>query len=145
MVVDGVSYEYFGVASSVLPSASGLQTAVPQTVSYDTSYSNFTLTAGPVMITASFFSPVIPKDICRTSIPLSYLTTSIQSTDGANHSIQLYADINGAWNSFEANATIEWDLYVGSTPWANNSAAMGSSSIFSWSATFLLLSRVSAD
>ena len=125
-----MSYEYLGIGSQALPTLPNLKPAVPKTVSYDSSYSNFTLQAGPVLITASFLSPVIPKDICRTSIPLTYMSVSAEATDGAAHDIQFYADINGAWNSYESNATLKWDLYQGSA--MINDSANGTSPIFSW-------------
>ena len=98
VTVDGISYEYMGVAAGDLSFlSSSFKGAEPQTVSYDSQHSNFTFTAGPVEITASFFSPVTPKDLCRTSVPLSYLGTSVQSTDGEPHSVVFYSDINAAW------------------------------------------------
>ncbi|KAK8075980.1 hypothetical protein PG994_003252 [Apiospora phragmitis] len=94
-----------------LPKLPNYLAASPQTVAYDSSYSNFTFSAGPVDITASFFSPVLPKDLCRTSIPLSYLTTTVQSTDGMPHSIQFYSDINSAWMAGGANGFMNWEIF----------------------------------
>lgn len=84
-----------GVGSRDLPKLSNFISALPQTVAYDSQYTNFTFQAGPVEIFASFFSPVIPQDLCRTSIPLSYLTVAAKSLDGANHNVSLYTDVNG--------------------------------------------------
>lgn len=133
MTVDGVSYEYLGTGSQALPSLPNLKPAVPLTVSYDSQYSNFTFTAGPVQLTASFLSPVLPQDICRTSIPLSYLQTSFESTDGQAHDVQLYSDINAAWTSYESNKTITWDLYEASKV-INGSGNVtdGNSAVYSW-------------
>ena len=116
-----------------MPSLPNLQEAIPQSVSYDSQYSNFTFLAGPMEVTASFLSAVIPKDICRTSIPLSYLTTTIQSTDGIPHSVQFYSDVNAAWIAFESNKTIEWTLYEGANPInGSGNATGGPSSIYTW-------------
>ena len=93
--------------------------------------------AGPVRVLASFLSPVIPKDICRTSIPLTYLTVYAESTDGAAHDIQFYADLDASWVAYESNATVQWDLYQGTQ--AVNGTANGTSSVFSWSV------RITAD
>ncbi len=114
--MDGVAYEYLGVGSRKLPALPNLLSAAPQTVSYDSQYSNFTFLAGPVEITASFFSPVTPKDICRSSIPLSYLTTTVASKDGKSHSVQFYSDVNAAWISRDRGKTILWDLHRGPEP-----------------------------
>lgn len=132
ITVDGISYEYLGTGSQTLPTLPNLRTATPMHVSYDSQYSNFTFAAGPLVVTASFLSPVLPLDYCRTSIPLSYLTTSWVSTDNATHSVQTYSDVNGAWISFDSTATIEWMLYQGSTPFNSSTNTTNSSSIYSW-------------
>lgn len=108
--VDGISYSYLGTGSECPPTPAKLQAAKPKTVSYDSQYSNFTFLAGPVTIDASFFSPVTPDDICRSSIPLSYLTVSVESTDCEEHSVQFYSDINGAWITPDSNLPIRWGL-----------------------------------
>jgi hypothetical protein len=94
ITVDGISYEWLGVGFQTLPVLDNLKEAQPLSVAYDSQYSNFTFQGGNVELTASFFSPVTPKDLCRTSIPLSYLQTSFRSTDGAAHNVQLYSDVN---------------------------------------------------
>jgi hypothetical protein len=86
--VDGLSYEYMGDS----PNVAGLQKATPLTVSYDSHYSNFTFDAGPVRVIARFFSPVLPKNLCRSSVPLSYLEVTYESMDGKSHDVQLYSE-----------------------------------------------------
>lgn len=133
ITVDGTSYEYLGTGSQSLPSLSNLQTAIPLHVSYDSQYSNFTFAAGAVEVTASFLSPVLPTDLCRTSIPLSYLSTSFHSSDNATHDVQLYSDVNAAWITYESNKTIEWTLYEGSNSVNGSANATGGpSSVYSW-------------
>ena len=132
MTVDGTSYEYLGTGSSTLPTLPNLKPAVPLTVSYDSQYSNFTFSAGPMEITASFLSSVLPKDLCRTSIPLSYLNTSVKSTDNDTHNVQLYSDVNAAWVGYESNVTTQWTFYEGSTPVNGSINATNASSIYSW-------------
>ncbi|KAF3760914.1 glutaminase A, partial [Cryphonectria parasitica EP155] len=137
VMVDGIAYEYLGTGSQSLPKLKKFQIAKPGSVSYDSQYSNFTFHAGPVEILASFFSPVTPKDICRSSIPLSYLTTSISSQDGQSHDVQFYSDINGAWISYESNQTLIWDLYrsgIGATQPINGTgnATDSASTLYSW-------------
>lgn len=105
VTVDGIAYEYLGTGSQNLPALPNLKPATPLTVSYDSQYSNFTFSAGPVKVTASFLSGVLPTDLCRTSIPLSYLTISVESTDGSTHDIRFYSDVNAAWVASESNVT----------------------------------------
>ncbi|OCK77996.1 DUF1793-domain-containing protein [Lepidopterella palustris CBS 459.81] len=116
ITVDGTSYEYLGTGMSGLPILKNLKKAIPLSASYDSQYSNFTLAAGPVHVTACFLSPVTPMDYCRTSIPLSYFEASWESTDGAAHDVQLYSDVNGAWISYESDKALEWVLYGDDTP-----------------------------
>lgn len=111
MTVDGVSYEYLGVGFQALPGLSRLLPAVPESVSYDSHYTNFTFTAGPVNITASFFLPVTLKDYCRTSIPLSYLTTTVESTDGQAHGVRFYSDVDASWVSWGTDKTMLLELH----------------------------------
>lgn len=135
MTVDGISYEYLGTGSTTLPKLSNLLPAKPLTVTYDSQYSNFIFAAGPVEITASFLSSVLPTDLCRTSVPLSYLTTSVRSTDAASHDIQFYSDVNAAWVASENNVTIQWELYEGSNMINASGHVAGDpdpSSIYSW-------------
>ncbi|KAK5241706.1 hypothetical protein LTR40_013085, partial [Exophiala xenobiotica] len=133
VTVDGISYEYLGVATQTLPAIPILKPAVPRDVSYDSQFSNYTFEAGPVLITASFFSPVIPTDLCRTSIPLSYLTTSVESLDGASHDVQFYSDVNGNWVAPEGNKTLNWDLYRDTMPINGSGNATDSPNlIYTW-------------
>lgn len=141
VTVDGTSYEYLGTGSQSLPSLPNVKTAVPLTVSYDSQYSNFTFAAGPVEVTASFLSAVLPKDLCRTSIPLSYLTTSVRSTDNATHGVQFYSDVNAAWIAPESNKTIQWNLYeAGNAVNGSGNATKGASSVYSWYVIFFCMS-----
>jgi hypothetical protein len=131
--VDGITYEYIGTGSQDLPTIPSLQSATPLTVSYDSQYSNFTFAAGPVELTASFLSPVLPEDLCRTSIPLSYLTVTARSTDNGTHNVQLYNDVNGAWIAYESNTTLEWAMYEGSNSIKTNGSATSNSSVpYTW-------------
>ncbi|RYO80743.1 hypothetical protein DL762_007491 [Monosporascus cannonballus] len=111
VTVDKVSYEYMGAAVQDLPFLPSFKSAVAQDVSFDSQYSNFTFLAGPVRVTASFFSPVVPRDTCRSSIPLSYLTTAVESTDGRPHRVGFYSDVDAAWIDEQSDDAITWDLY----------------------------------
>ena len=83
-------------------------------------------------VTASFLSSVLPKDLCRTSIPLSYLTTSVTSTDDTSHDVQFYSDVNAAWVAYENNVTTQWTFYEGSAPANGSINSTNSSSVYSW-------------
>ncbi|KAI9669342.1 MAG: hypothetical protein M1831_000378 [Alyxoria varia] len=131
--VDGISYEWLGIGSQTLPQLPNLMTAVPLSVSYDSSYSNFTFACGPVELTAEFLSPVEPRDLCRTSIPLSYLSVSARSTDSNSHNVTLYTDVDGSWTGNDSDATLAWNLYAGGAPVnASNATTSGPSDPYSW-------------
>lgn len=122
-----------GTAVNELPPLSSFQSAIPQDVSYDSQYSNFTFAAGPVVVTASFFSPVIPMDTCRSSIPLSYLTTSVQSTDGKPHSVIFYSDVSASWVGEYWDWQIVADMYKGAIPFKEHSNDTKSpDEVYSW-------------
>ena len=114
--VDGITYEWMGIGTRNLPRIPNLNSALPTSVYYDSQYSNFTFNAGPIELVARFFSPVVPNDYCRTSIPLSYLTVETRSLDKATHDVTLYSHVDGSWASFESNATLQWDIYSGNQP-----------------------------
>lgn len=132
VTVDGTSYEYLGTGSRALPALPNLKPAIPLSVSYDSQYSNFTFSAGPVEVTASFLSSVLPTDYCRSSIPLSYLTTSAQSKDNSSHDIQFYSDVNAAWVASENNVTTQWSFYQGAKSANGSSSTANSSGLYSW-------------
>jgi hypothetical protein len=133
IVVDEVVYEYMGIGLQSLPPLGNLKTASQFAVSFDSQYSNFTIRAGPVDLVARFFSPVIPQDLCRTSIPLSYLQVSFFSTDNQSHNVQLYSDINAGWISPEANTTVNWSLFEGAQVVnGSGNATSDPSTVYSW-------------
>lgn len=108
VTVDGVSYEWLGNMAGSLPKSTELKKAEPLAVTYDSQYSNFTFAAGPVRLVASFFSPVEPTDLCQTSVPLSYLTVSVES-NSSKHSVSLYGHVGRDWLSDRGN--IKWDFF----------------------------------
>lgn len=110
VTVDGMSYEWLGVGSRDLPRLANLMPAIPLSTSYDSSYSNFTFAPDPLELTASFPSPVTPEDLCRTSVPLSYLTVSVISKDGEEHNVSLHIDVNGAWVT-QPSAPLTWTMF----------------------------------
>ncbi|KAI5238313.1 DUF1793-domain-containing protein [Aureobasidium subglaciale] len=133
IVVDGIVYEYLGTGLQSLPPLANVKTASQLAVSFDSQYSNFTIRAGPVDLVASFLSPVIPQDLCRTSTPLSYLQVSFYSTDGQLHDVQLYSDVNAGWISPETNTTLNWDLFEGNSAVNGSGNATSSpSTVYSW-------------
>ncbi|KAI1331549.1 DUF1793-domain-containing protein [Xylariaceae sp. FL0255] len=131
VVVDEVAYEYLGDATHELPAQANFIKAEATAVNFDSQYSNFSFVAGPVTIEASFFSPVTPKDVCRTSIPLSYLTTSVRPNDGRPHRIRFYSDVGSAWLGVYEENQVSWALHNMSAA-ANGTITAKSRNIFNW-------------
>ncbi|KAI1183770.1 DUF1793-domain-containing protein [Nemania serpens] len=137
VVVDDTPYEYLGSTNRELPKDAQYVSAVPQTVLFDSQSSNFTFQAGPVTIEASFLSPVTPKDVCRSSIPLSYLTTTVRSNDGQPHHILFYSDVSSTWLGVGRQDDISWELKknsatVNATGNSTSTASEASEDIFTW-------------
>lgn len=51
--------------------------------------------AGKVGMNITFLSTVTPTDLRRQSLTFSYLDVGVHSLDGADHDVQLYADVSG--------------------------------------------------
>lgn len=66
------------------------------------------MTAGPVEMKITFLSGVTPDDLLRSSLPYSYMDVEITSTDGGQHSVQLYSDISAEWVSGDRGAVAQW-------------------------------------
>ncbi|KAH9026504.1 hypothetical protein EDB85DRAFT_2291888 [Lactarius pseudohatsudake] len=58
----------------------------------------FTAEAGPMQINLTFLNPIEPGDWVKQSIPLSYISLTAKSLDGAAHAVQVYLDISPEWN-----------------------------------------------
>lgn len=91
--VDGKSYIYLG---NPLEGGQRMAEHAKQTGTATTpTQTHFYITAGPVDLTVTFFSPVEIHDIPRQSIPLSYALLSVVSNDGQSHEVEAYMDISG--------------------------------------------------
>ncbi|KAF2455999.1 hypothetical protein BDY21DRAFT_65560 [Lineolata rhizophorae] len=131
ITVDGVAYEWMGRGFQALPSMPSVKTAEPLAVAYDSQSSNFTFAAGPVEVTARFFSPVAPQDLCRTSVPLSYLEVSYAAADNATHDVQLYGDVDASWNNFAASANVDFALHADEAV-VGDEGRISDAALFSW-------------
>ena len=60
-------------------------------------------------VEARFFSPILPQDLCKSSVPLSYLEVAYITTDGTSHDVQLYSDVDTSWLA-DGNSTMRWSI-----------------------------------
>lgn len=108
--VDGKAYSWMGAAGN-----GGFTRATQTSFRFTASRSIFTLDAGPVELTVTFLSPVVPDDLLRTSLPLSYVSVAVASKDGAAHHVQVYNDISAEWVATDGNADVFWNTTASSS------------------------------
>ncbi|EIN10412.1 DUF1793-domain-containing protein [Punctularia strigosozonata HHB-11173 SS5] len=101
--VDNTVYNFLGA-----PDVAGASKAVQKSLEFTSTQSIFVLDAGPVELTANFFSPVEPTDLVKQSLPFSYLSLSAKSTDGGSHSVSVYTDISAEWVTGDNSLTANW-------------------------------------
>ncbi|MCJ1410591.1 hypothetical protein MMC19_004677 [Ptychographa xylographoides] len=98
IMVDNVTYSIFGNTND--------NHAVQSNALLTPTHTIFYLQAGPVNVTADFFSPVSPKNYTRQSLPFSYYTLSFGSVDGKAHSVQVYNEFGANWAG--QNTSLVW-------------------------------------
>ncbi|KAG8714064.1 hypothetical protein FRC08_012425 [Ceratobasidium sp. 394] len=101
--VDGKAYTFLGA-----PNVAGSTLATQKSMQFTSTKSTFVLSAGPVDLTVQFLSPVEPTDYLRQSLPFSYMTLAVKSTDGAAHKVQYYTDISAEWVSGDNSLGAKW-------------------------------------
>ncbi|EGO02196.1 hypothetical protein SERLA73DRAFT_104578 [Serpula lacrymans var. lacrymans S7.3] len=101
--IDGTTYNFLG-----LPIVAGATAATQKSLDITSTQSTFVMTAGPIDLTANFFSPVEPTDLVKQSTPFSYLTLSAVSNDGNSHTVSVYTDISAEWVASDDTLTVNW-------------------------------------
>ncbi|CRG87869.1 Outer capsid protein VP4 [Talaromyces islandicus] len=102
--VAGKTYTLFGVPQGV----SGAVAATTTGVSFTSTHTLFTLTAGAANITLDFFSPVYPgpEHYAKQSLPYSYLTVSAAADDATD--IQIFSGIDHTWTAQNGTAQLNY-------------------------------------
>ncbi|GES64383.1 DUF1793-domain-containing protein [Aspergillus terreus] len=95
--VDGQAYSLM----SVKKPGDNIRPAIVRNAEYTATHSIFTLSAGPVIFTLDFFSPISPSNYLRQSLPFSYLTVTVSGASG--NDIQIYSSIDGRWTGKPQN------------------------------------------
>ncbi|MCW2637726.1 MAG: hypothetical protein JWP76_32, partial [Dactylosporangium sp.] len=104
--VDGTPYVFMGAPTGGYAVAA--QTALATTATR----SIYTIDAGPVTLTVTFFSPVDPANLQRQSVPMSYLTVTVTSRDGGGHQVSMYLDISGEWAHGDRSQLLSWGQQI---------------------------------
>jgi hypothetical protein len=103
--IDGVAYLFMGA-----PNIDGhvLRGMVQRSLTITATRSTYVMEAAGVRLTLTFLSPIEPADLRRQSMPLSYITADVHSTDGSSHQVALYFDISGEWAHGDSGTRIRW-------------------------------------
>ena len=66
-----------------------------------------------IRLTLTFLSPLLPDDLDKVSLPISYITWSAQSIDDKPHSVQVYLDVTGEVAVNKVEQKVVWDRQLG--------------------------------
>ncbi|THU81541.1 hypothetical protein K435DRAFT_693318 [Dendrothele bispora CBS 962.96] len=100
MRIDGSTWNWLG-------NVSGNRTTI-QSSKITPTRSIFTLSVGNMTLTITFFSPIETEDLIRQSIPFSYLSFECHSSDGVEHEVEVYSDIDAELISGNGSNTAKW-------------------------------------
>lgn len=102
--VDGASFVFFGAPTDI--GTVGTATMTSRTLT--PTKTSFVFGAGGIALTVELLSPVEVSDLKRQSTPVTYVTASAKSTDGAEHAVSVYFDISGEWAHGDSATQITW-------------------------------------
>jgi len=78
------------VEKVVDPAAVAVKEAEQKSVTIQATQTKYAFTCGKVDLSLTFTSPLLPNDLDQLSRPVSYVSVSVQSNDGAKHNVQVY-------------------------------------------------------
>ncbi|RRA48027.1 glutaminase family protein [Acidipila sp. EB88] len=86
--IDGHPYRIMGGAEDDVP-------ALPQSsVQVDATHTDYVFQGSGIELHLAFFTPAFPQDMALLSRPVSYLTWTAKSLDGAQHSVDVLFDVD---------------------------------------------------
>ncbi|HEY0807545.1 MAG TPA: DUF5127 domain-containing protein [Pseudonocardiaceae bacterium] len=100
--IDGTAFVFAGNPGL------GLATMTQASVQITATRSVYTLTAGGITVTVTFFSPVDLGNLQRQSVPFGYVTMQAASNDGRSHTVDLHIDVSGEWAHGNVTTPIVW-------------------------------------
>ncbi|HVU59167.1 MAG TPA: DUF4965 domain-containing protein [Puia sp.] len=78
------------VEKVVDPTAVAVKEAEQKSVTIQATQTKYAFNCGKVDLSLTFTSPLLPNDLDQLSRPVSYVSVSVQSNDGARHAVQVY-------------------------------------------------------
>ncbi len=100
--IDGQTYRYMGDSNRAIPALKETARSITPTRSI------FTLQNSTVEIQLCFFTPAFPDDMRVMARPVSYLTWTVRSLDGARHQVTLYLDVAGTIATNAPDEPVVW-------------------------------------
>lgn len=73
------------------------QTAIQKSVDVQATQTHYTFQCGSVDLNLTFSAPLFMDDLKLLSRPVNYITYSVKSNDGKNHSVSIYFEASTAW------------------------------------------------
>ncbi|KAM0789067.1 hypothetical protein ACM66B_003130 [Microbotryomycetes sp. NB124-2] len=110
--IDDDTFQFMGNAIDEHHFGDSVKNAQQTAFEYTSTRSVFYFQANNVSFTVQFLSPVTPHDYVRTSLPLSYMSVSVDERALKHHAISVYTDIAGDWASGDPRAELTWDYIV---------------------------------
>jgi Glutaminase A six helical-hairpin domain/Domain of unknown function (DUF5127) len=100
--VDGENFRYLGDADDEVPAMREVHRDITPTRTM------VTLENNQVEMTLCFFTPAFPDDMAVMARPVTYLTWTVQSRDGAAHDVAVYLDVDGAIATNTREEPVVW-------------------------------------
>ena len=85
MTVDGKRYRYLGKNGVPAVKTTGIKVTPTQTI--------FDVTAGPVDVKVTFWTPALPDDFDVLSTPITFVDYAVKSNDGAEHDVSIQLNV----------------------------------------------------
>ena len=86
--------------------------ALPQTArEVKPTHTVYTFSGSGVEVTLTFLNPSLPQDLELVSRPVTYLTWSAKSTDGASHQVQIYFDASSQLAVNTPDEAVVWGRF----------------------------------
>ncbi|HEY1490207.1 MAG TPA: DUF5127 domain-containing protein, partial [Verrucomicrobiae bacterium] len=100
--VDGQTFRLMGNDPASLP-------PLPQTkLTVTPTRSIYEFEGANLQVTLTFMTPALPQDLDAISLPLSFLTWQVRSTDGKSHAVSLYDSTSSQLTVNHASEKVNW-------------------------------------
>ncbi|MBA4168757.1 MAG: DUF4965 domain-containing protein, partial [Chitinophagaceae bacterium] len=100
----GGAWADLGLAMQTIPNEKEVLLARQENIIVNATQTIYDFTAGKIKLKVTFTSPLLLNDLQLLSTPISYITAQVQSTDGADHKVQVYL---GASTDIATNTPLE--------------------------------------